>query len=137
MWLNIDQLQETRECKMTLESTSGGQMGHVLWDNTSSLHSLRCCCHSDASHSFRRTSFPCQLQTVCSESLCSSPALIALSSREFFQGLLQREVSVPRYRAFCAKYGLHREPETNVAFGNLTLPWDSRQREIEKKQTTP
>lgn len=46
MWLNIDQLQETRECKMTSESTSEGQMGHVLWDNTFPLRSLRCCCHS-------------------------------------------------------------------------------------------
>lgn len=53
----------------------------------------------------------------------SSPALIALSPREFFQSYCNREVSVLRYRAFCAKYGLNKESKAHVLSANLTLPF--------------
>lgn len=39
--------------------------------------------------------------------------------------------------AFCAKYDMNKEQKTNTSFGNLTLPGDTREREIEKKHKSP
>lgn len=93
---------------------------------------------ADASHSFITASFSCQLKTMCSKSLCPSITLIALLSREFFQSLLQSKVAMLKYiRAFCVKYDMNKEQKANASFGNLTLPGDTREREIEKKQKSP
>lgn len=97
---------DLREAQAPLEAKWDIFFGQTLW--------LSVLFTAAASPSLSRASFPCQLQAACSESLCSSPALIALSPGEFFQSLLQRELSVLRYRAFCAKHGSNKESKFHL-----------------------